>query len=60
MVTRLQSRMLTRDQQAGWLAEGGKGMGNGAKFDGFRARSNNERDTILAQLASWLRRAICC
>jgi hypothetical protein len=32
-------------------------MGDGAEFDGFGTRSNNQRYTILAQLSPWLRRS---
>ena len=59
MIAQLQPRMLTGDEQVGRLAEGGECMGNRAELDGFRARSNNERNAILAQLTPWLRRCGC-
>ena len=51
MVAKLQTRMLARDEQVRRLTEGGEGIGDRTQFDGFRARSDNERNTILAQLS---------
>ena len=49
MIGKLKSRMLAGDQQDGFLAECGEGMGNRAQLDGFRSRADNKRNTILAQ-----------
>jgi hypothetical protein len=51
MIGELESRVLAGDEKARRLAERGEGMGNRTELDGFRARSYNERDTILAQLS---------
>lgn len=59
MVGEFEPGMLTGDEQVRWLVEGGEGMGNRAELDGFGTRSNNERNTGLAQLSPWLRRRIC-
>ena len=50
MVAKLQPWMLAADIEVRRLAEGGEGMGDRAELDGFRARSDDERDTILTQL----------
>jgi hypothetical protein len=51
--------MLAGDEQVRRLAESGKGMGDWTELDGFGTRSDNERNTILAQLSPWLRPVIC-
>lgn len=51
MVAELQPGVLAGDEQMRRLAESGEGVGNRAELDGFRARSYNERNTILAQLS---------
>ena len=51
MIDKLQPRMLPGDVQARWLAEVSERMGNRTELDGFRARSDNERNSILAQLS---------
>ena len=58
MVGEFKARMLASDDKSRRLAEVGERMGNRAELDGFGTRSDNERDTILAQLSPWLRRAI--
>jgi hypothetical protein len=51
MVGQFQARMLSGHEQAGWLAEIGKGSCNGTYLDGFRTRSDDKRNTRLAQLS---------
>jgi hypothetical protein len=51
MVAQLKPWMLAGHEQGGRLAKGSQGMGNGTELDGFGTRSNNERNTILAQLS---------
>ena len=41
------------------LAKSGETIGNRTEFDGFRTRSYDERNAILAQLSPWLRPGIC-
>jgi hypothetical protein len=48
--------MLSGDNQPRTLAKRGKRMGDGTQFDGFRTRSDDKRNTRLAQLSPWLRR----
>jgi hypothetical protein len=50
MIGELQPNMLPGDEQLWRLAEGGEGAGDRTELDGLRARSYNERDTILTQL----------
>ena len=50
MICQFQPWMLAGDEQPRCLAESGKGMGNRTQLDGFRTRSDDERDTRLAQL----------
>jgi hypothetical protein len=59
MVTKLQAGVLPGDEQVRRLAKSGEGMGNGTELDGFRTRSYDERNAILAQLPPWLRRCGC-
>lgn len=59
MVAQLQARMLSGDQEARRFAIFIQGMGDGSQLDGFRTRTDYERDTILAQLSPWLRPGIC-
>jgi len=59
MIGELEPGMLTGDEQVRWFAESGEGMGNRTELDGFGTRSNNERNTRLAQLPPWLRRCMC-
>jgi len=59
MIAKLEPRVLAGDKQMWRLAEGGEGMGNRTELDGFGTRSDNERNTILAQLPPWLRPAVC-
>jgi hypothetical protein len=59
MVAQLEPGMLAGDEQMRRLAESGEGMSDGTELDGLRARSYDERNTILAQLPPWLRPAIC-
>ena len=56
MIAKLEPRMLAGHQQAWRLAESGKGMSNRAELDSFGTRSDDGRNTILAQLSPWLRR----
>jgi hypothetical protein len=51
MVAQFEPWMLASHEQAGRLAKGGQGMGNGTELDSFGTRSNYERNTILAQLS---------
>ena len=51
MVGQFQARMLSGHEQAGRLAEIGKGSCNGTYLDGFRTRSDDKRNTRLAQLS---------
>ena len=51
MVTKFQAGMLPGDEQMRRLIESGKGMGDWTELDRFRARSDNERNTVLAQLS---------
>ena len=55
MVAQFEPRVLAGDEQMRWLAEGGERVGNRTELDRFWARSNNERNTVLAQLSPWLR-----
>jgi hypothetical protein len=50
MLSKLQARMLPGKKQMRRLAEIGESMSDRTEFDGFRARSDNERNTTLAQL----------
>jgi hypothetical protein len=59
MVAQFEPGVLAGDEQMRRLAKGSEGVSDRAQFDGFRARSDDERDTILAQLSPWLRRDIC-
>lgn len=54
---KLQPRMLAGDIDARSLAKCGQRTDDGAKLYGFRARSDDKRDTRLAQFSPWLRRA---
>jgi len=51
MIGELQADVLASDEQVRRLAKGGEGAGDWTELDGLRARSYNERDTILAQLS---------
>ena len=50
MIGELQPGMLAGDEQPRRLAEDGECAGNRTEFDRFWTRSDNERDTRLAQL----------
>jgi hypothetical protein len=49
MVGQFQTCMLARHEQIRRLTKGGEGAGDWTEFDGLRARSYNERNTILTQ-----------
>jgi 3-methyladenine DNA glycosylase AlkC len=59
MIAKLEARVLAGNEQVRRLAESGEGMSDGTELDGLRARSYDERNTILAQLPPWLRPAVC-
>jgi hypothetical protein len=59
VVAQFEPGVLAGDEQMRRLAKGRERVSDRAQFDGFRTRSDNERDTILAQFSPWLRRDIC-
>jgi hypothetical protein len=59
VVAQFEPGVLAGDEQMRRLAKSGERVSDRAQLDGFRARSDDERDTILAQLSPWLRRDIC-
>jgi hypothetical protein len=50
MVVKFEAGVLAGDKQPGCLAEFGERPRNRAQLDGFRTRTDNKRNTILAQL----------
>jgi hypothetical protein len=50
VIAELEPGMLSGDKQSRRLAKVGESMGNRTELDGFRTRSNKQRNTRLAQL----------
>ena len=50
MIAQLQPRMLAGDVKVRRLTKPGEGTGDRTELDGFRARSDDERNAILTQL----------
>jgi hypothetical protein len=51
MIGKFEPWVLPRHEQARLLAKIGKGPGDWTEFDGFRTRSDDKRNTGLAQLS---------